>query len=109
MRNAAASLSVLVGLLGVAVLPAAVAYADWSGRFELIWSGVAVPVALVLGAAAIALARRGERRARMTLSRRSGSARALIGRVLGTVAALLAGTGATALAVYAILTWRGRS
>jgi hypothetical protein len=109
MKNAPAVWSVVVGLLGVASLPAAVAYADRSERVELLWAGVAVPVAALLGLVAVALARRGRRRAELTLTRRSGARWALLGRLLGTLALLLAGSGITALAVYVLLTYRGSS
>jgi hypothetical protein len=108
-RNAAALWSVVVGLLAAAALPAAVAYAYWSERLPLIWAGAAVPAAIVLGLITLALARRGERSAGMTLLRRSGSLSARLGRLLGTLALILAGSGLTALAVYAALTYRGGS
>ena len=107
MRNTPALFSVLLGLLAAAAIPLAVVYADRSPRVELIWAGVAVPVALVLGLAAIAAARAGRRRAQMRLVRRSGSATARIGRLLGYLGVLLAATGVVALLVYEILTYRG--
>jgi hypothetical protein len=109
MRNGPAFASVLVGLLAAAALPATVGYAYWSDRLALISAGAAIPVAALLGIAALALARRGDRRARMSLLRRSGSLPSRFGRVLGTLALLLAGSGVTALAVYAALTYRGGS
>jgi hypothetical protein len=109
VRNAPAVSSVLLGLLATAALPAAVVYAERSVRLELIWAGVAVPVAFLLGLAALAAARAGRRRAQMTLLRRSGSATARLGRLLGLLGVLLAGTGTIALAVYAILTYQGGS
>ena len=108
-RNTPALGSVLVGLLAAAVLPATVAYAYWSDRLALIWAGVAVPVAIVLALIALAFARRGERRAQMTLRGRSGSFSARLGRLLATLGLVLAGSGLTALAVYAALTYRGGS
>ena len=109
MRNTPALFSVLLGLLAAASLPAAVFYADRDVDLELIWAGAAVPVAFVLGLGAIAAARAGRRRAQMTLLRRSGSASARIGRLLGLLGLIFAGTGAIALVVYAILTYRGRA
>jgi hypothetical protein len=44
----------------------------------------------------------------MTLLRRSGSTIARLGRLLGLLGVLLAGTGTIALAVYGILTWWAR-
>jgi hypothetical protein len=107
MKNAPAVWSVIVGLLAVAAVPATVAYADQSGRLELIWAGAAVPVALVLGLLAHGLARRGRRRAELMLLRRSGSGAARFGSILGTLALLIGGAGVTALVVYALLTYRG--
>jgi hypothetical protein len=107
VRNGPAIWSLVLGLLAAAALPAAVAYAYSSATLQLIWAGVAVPVAFVLGIGALAAARAGERRARMTLLRRSGSGVARLGRLLGLLGVLLAGTGAIALAVYGFLTWRG--
>jgi hypothetical protein len=108
-RNAPALGSVLVGLLAAASLPVTVAYAYWSERLQLIWAGAAVPAAIVLALIALALARRGERQARMTLLRRSGSFSARLGRLLAMLGLVLAGSGLTALAVYAALTYRGGS
>jgi hypothetical protein len=108
MRNAPALWSVLLGVLATAAIPAAVAYADRSPRVELIWAGVAVPVAALLGLVALGAARVGRRRAQLSL-RRSGARTAVLGRFLGLFGLLFAGTGAISLAVYAILTWRGRT
>ena len=62
MRNAPAVFSVLLGLLAVAALPVAVVYAERDIDLELIWAGVAVPVAFVLGLGALATARPGRPR-----------------------------------------------
>ncbi len=108
MRNAPALWSVLLGLLATAAIPAAIVYADRSPRVELIWAGVAVPVAALLGLAALFAARAGRRRAELTL-RRSGARTAVVGRFLGLFGLLFAGTGTISLVVYAILSWRGRT
>ena len=108
MRNAPAVWSVILGLLATAAIPAAVAYADRSPRVELIWAGLAVPVAALLGLAALGAARAGRRRAQLTL-RRSGARVAVLGRFLGLFGLLFAGTGTISLVVYAILSWRGRT
>ncbi len=108
MRNAPAVWSVLLGLLATAAIPAAVVYADRSPSVELIWAGAAVPVAALLGLAAMGAARAGRRRAQLTL-RRSGARAATLGRFLGLFGLLFAGTGTISLAVYGILSWRGRT
>src|SRR5215208_359480 len=109
MRNPPAVWSVLLGLLAVAAIPAAAVYADRSARVQLIWAGIAVPAAFVLGLLAIAAARAARRRAQMTLLGPRGSTTARVGSLLGTLGLLLAGTGSIALLVYAILTYRGRA
>ena len=109
MRNAPASWSVVVGLLGGAALPAAVVVTDRRGDVELLWAAVAVPAALLLGLAALALARRGRRKAELSVLRGSGRVASRVGRVLGILALLLAGSGVTALLVYVLLSYRGRS
>jgi len=108
MRNAPAVWSVLLGVLATAAIPAAVVYADRSPSVELIWAGAAVPVAALLGLAALGAARAGRRRAQLTL-RRSGARTATLGRFLGLFGLLFAGTGTISLVVYAILSWRGRT
>ena len=107
MRTAA-FLSFLLGLLATAAIPAAVVYADRSPRVELIWAGAAVPVAALLGFAALGAARAGRRRSQLTLKRR-GARIAALGRFLGLLGLLLAGTGTISLVVYGILTWRART
>ena len=108
MRNTPAFWSVVLGLLATAAIPAAVAYADRSPRVELIWAGAAVPVAALLGLVALGAARAGRRRSQLTL-RRSGAGIAVLGRFLGLLGLLLAGTGTISLVVYGILTWRART
>jgi hypothetical protein len=71
MRNAPAVWSVVVGVLAVAALPAAIWYVDRDITIDLIWAGLAIPVAYVLGGLAMILARAGRRRAQMTLLRRA--------------------------------------
>jgi hypothetical protein len=108
LRNAPAVWSVLLGLLATAAVPAAVYYADRSARVELIWAGAAVPVALLLGLGALWAARAGRRRAQLSV-RRSGSAAARLGRLLGVLGLIVGGTGAISLLLYAILSYRGRA
>ncbi len=109
MRNWPAVWSIVLGVLAVAALPAAIWYAERDVDLELIWASVAVPVAFVLGLGAMFAARAGRRRAQMSVLRPGGSGVARVGRLLGLLGVLLAGTGAIALAVYGILTWRGRT
>ena len=108
-KNSPALWSVVLGLLATAAIPAAIVYADRSPRVKLIWAGAAVPVAVLLGLAAVGAAQVGLRRGQLTLLRRSGARTAALGRLLGLLGLLFAGTGTISLVVYAILTWRGRT
>jgi hypothetical protein len=109
VRNALAVWSLLLGLLAAAAVPATVVYVDRTPGINLLWAAVSVPVAYALGVAAIVASRAARRRAQLTLRRRSGAATARLGRLLGLLGLLLAGTGTIALAVYAVLTYRGRA
>ncbi|HUH14853.1 MAG TPA: hypothetical protein VML35_03105 [Gaiellaceae bacterium] len=93
----------LVGLLAVAVLPAAIAATRWSERYELLHASAAVPVAALLGVLAILLARRARSRLAPTLGHARGTRTARIGRLLGVLGFLLALTAAGSLGVYAVL------
>jgi hypothetical protein len=103
-RNGRAAASLLVGLLAVAVLPSAIAVAERGDRFELIEAGYAVPAALLLGVAAVWLARRASRRVERTLGRVGGLGVARTGRALGVLGIMLGLSGAIALGVYLVLT-----
>ena len=102
-RPGSARASVLVGLLAVATMPAAIAATRWSREYELLHAGFAIPVAALLGLAAVALARRARARLAPTLGHPKGTRTARLGRVLGLLGFLLALTGAGSLAVYWIL------
>jgi hypothetical protein len=103
-RNPSAWLSVLVGLVSLATLPAAVIGARNSDELTLVEAGVvAVPVAGVLALIALWLARRGRRRADRTLDRVGGRRTARLGRLFGGVGLYVAATAALALGVYALL------
>jgi len=94
---------VVAGLLSVALLPAAIAATRWSREYELLHAAVAIPVGALLGALAVALARRARSRLAPTLGHPKGTRTARLGRLLGIVGLLLALTAAGAVGVYAIL------
>jgi hypothetical protein len=95
--------SVLVGLLSVATLPAAIAATHFSKTYELIHAAVAIPVALLLAALGIALSRRARSRLGPTLGRPRGARTARVGRLLGILGLLLALTAAGSIGIYALL------
>ena len=77
------------------------------GVYELLHAGFAIPVAVLLGALAIGLARGALRLDDIRLGRAGGRRLARLGRALGVLGISLAATCAVALAVYGILTYLG--
>ena len=99
--------AVALGLLSAATLPLAILATRYSGSYELLHAGVAIPVAVLLGAFAIGLARGALRLDDMRLGRAGGRRTARLGRALGVLGISLGATCAVALAVYGILTYLG--
>ncbi len=93
----------VLGLLSLAVLPAAVVVARESDDLTLVQAGLAVPIAAVLSLATLWLARRARRRADRTLDRVGGRGAARVGKLFGGLGLYLAATAALALGVYALL------
>ena len=98
-------LSLVLGLLAVAALPAAVAVSDRTARYSLLEAGFAVPATAVLALGAVLLGRRGRRRQRLALNPVRGVRAARAGRLLGWLGVYLAATGALALGVYWLETY----
>jgi hypothetical protein len=99
--------ALLVGLLATATMPVAVLATRYSGSYELLHAGFAIPLAVLLGAVAIGLARGALRLDDMRLGRAGGRGAARLGRALGVLGIALGSTGAVSLAVYGILTYLG--
>jgi hypothetical protein len=102
-RPGSARASVLVGLLSLAVLPAAIVATRWSRQYELLHAAFAIPFAALLGALAVALARRARSRLAPTLGHAKGTRTARLGRLLGMLGFLLALTAAGSVGVYEVL------
>jgi ABC-type multidrug transport system permease subunit len=98
-------MSVLLGLLGLATLPAAIAVTERVDGLSLVESGFAIPAAILFGLGAVVIGRRIRRRSRQTLSEIPGTRVARVGRWLGYVALYLALTAALAVGFYAVLTY----
>ena len=81
-------------------MPLAILATRYSGSYELLHAGFAIPVAVLLGAVAIGLARGALRLDDMRLGRAGGRRLARLGRALGVLGISLAATCAVALAVY---------
>jgi hypothetical protein len=98
-------MSVLLGLIGLATLPAAIAVTERVDGLSLVEAGFAIPAAIVLGLAAIVIGRRVRARSRQTLAALPGTRVARLGRILGYVGVYLALTAALAVGFYAVLTY----
>jgi len=92
--------SLVLGVLSVLAIPVGIYVTDQRNDLRLIHAGFAVPVAFVLGFAAIRLARRARRRMERTLERAGGQVPARLGRILGWLGVYLSLSGAISLAVY---------
>ena len=103
--RAKAGWAVVLGALAAATLPAAVVATRYSEAYELLHAGFAIPVAIVLGGAAIAQARKVRARGSLTLEGPGGSRAAAIGRLLGIAGICSACSALIALAVYGVLTY----
>ena len=84
-------------------MPAAIAATGPSKRFELLHAAAAIPVALLLGVLAVALARRARSRLGPTLGRPKGARTARLGRLLGILGLMLALTAAGSVGIYELL------
>jgi hypothetical protein len=93
------------GLVSTLAIPAAVIGTRYSASYELLQAGFAIPLAVVLGIAAVILARRARALDRATLGRTGGSRAARLGRFLGILGLCIASSATIALAVYALLRW----
>jgi hypothetical protein len=90
----------------VATLPLALYLSRFSDSYDLIHAGFAIPFVVVLGLAALGLARRASRRASLSLTARPPGI-ATAGRVLGIAGLCLAAAALVALGVYGLLEYVG--
>ena len=103
--NARAVAAVLAGLLSVATMPVVILATRYSGTYELLHAGFAIPVALLFAVLAIGLGRAALRHDDLRLERAGGRGAARLGRGLGVLGAALASTVLVAVTVYGILTY----
>jgi hypothetical protein len=101
--NSPAAWSVTLGLLSALTMPVAVFATRYSGSYELLHAGFAIPIAMALGIAAIVLARRARTYEQVTLGRAGGIRRGRVGRLLGLLGICMAASATIAVAVYGLL------
>jgi peptidoglycan/LPS O-acetylase OafA/YrhL len=106
-RSGAAWLALLAGLASVATIPIAVYVTRFSGSYDLLHAGFAIPIAIAFGIAAVGLARHSRRRSSLTLSGQRQPWPATAGRVLGILGLCLAASALIALGVYGLLEYVG--
>jgi hypothetical protein len=99
--------AVALGLLSTGTMPVAILATRYSGSYELLHAGFAIPVAVALGVLAIWLGGGALRHDDARLGRAGGRGAARLGRALGVLGIALAATGLVALAVYGLLTYLG--
>lgn len=99
--------SVAAGLASVATLPVAIYATRFSDAYELLDAGWAIPVAVVLGIVAVALARRSHIQAAVSLASGRGRGIAGVGRLLGILGLCIAAAALVALGVYGLLEYVG--
>lgn len=102
-RNARAAWSVVFGVLATLTLPVAIGGTRYSGSYELLHAGFAIPLAVLLGILAIVLARRARALDRASLGRAGGARAARVGRLLGILGLCIAASATISVAVYAVL------
>lgn len=105
--NTRAVAAVFVGLLSTATMPVAILATRYSESYELLHAGFAIPVAILLGVAALVLSRRAVQHDDLRLGRAGGRGVAKLGRALAVLGIALAATCLVALAVYGLLTYLG--
>jgi len=94
---------VVLGVLAAATMPVAIGLTRYSASYELLHAGFAIPVAVVLGIAAVVLARRARELDRATLGKAGGAGAARVGRLLGILGLCMAASATIAVAVYELL------
>jgi hypothetical protein len=88
-------------------LPLAVYLTRYIAAYELLHAGWTIPVAVVLGIVALALARRSRIQASVSLASGRGRGIAGVGRLLGFLGLCMAASALVALGVYGLLEYIG--
>ena len=96
-------LALFLGVVGVAVLPAAIEAARRSETIVLLDAAYAIPVAFVLGVIAVVMARRAKHNLRWFSLRAGGTGVASTAVIVGMIAICLAVTAALSIGFYELI------
>jgi ABC-type Fe3+ transport system permease subunit len=105
--SGAAWASLVAGVASVLTLPVAIYATRYVESYDLIDAAYAIPVAAILGVAAIAFSRRSRRESSIRLGGASPGGLAGAGRLLGIAGVCIALAGVVSLAVYGLLEYAG--
>jgi hypothetical protein len=97
----------VLGVLAALALPVAIVATRYSGSYDLLHAGLAIPVALACGLGALSLARRARRSGSLVHDAPVADGRARTARVLAVIGIALAASATISLVVYAVLTYLG--
>jgi peptidoglycan/LPS O-acetylase OafA/YrhL len=101
--NHRASLAVVLGLLGVLVIPAGILVARQYATIGLLDAAWAIPVAMLCAVGALLFVRGARGRIRLTLERAGGSGRIRLGRILAVAGICVALSASIAVGFYELL------
>jgi hypothetical protein len=101
--NRRAWVALLLGLVGIATLPAAIEVSRRSNRVDLLDAAYAIPVALLLGLIALVMARRARANIRWLRLRDGGTAVASTAVIIGAVGVCLAVSAALSVGFYELV------
>jgi len=97
--------AVVLGVLAVLTMPVAIGLTRYSGRYDLVHAGFAIPVGFAFGWAAVLCARRARALGNATLGHSGGRRLARAGRLLGILGICMASSALIAVAVYGLLVY----
>jgi hypothetical protein len=103
VSNPRARASLATGILAALAVPGGVALAAYSPRVDLVHAAAAIPLAIILGLAAIAFSRGARRHSEMTLGRVGGTGVARAGSILGALGLYLAAMALLSIGFFGLL------
>jgi hypothetical protein len=103
MSRARAWTALLLGVVGVATLPAAIEFSRRSNRVDLLDAAYAIPLAFLLGLVALVMARRARANIRWLRLREGGTAVASTAVIIGAVGLCFAVTAALSVGFYELV------